>query len=107
MADDNTQKKADVPDHRCYPREKIAPNNPYYCCSACKRSDIAIDGKLENHAYGCTWVKKIKQEMRLAAYQKAINSIDDYFEYANESARDRAFVHKVLATLLEDLVQTK
>lgn len=35
----------------------------------------------------------------LMAYEKAINNIDDYFEYRNESAKDKKFVHKVLASL--------
>lgn len=35
----------------------------------------------------------------LDAYQQAINRIDDYFEYINESAKDRAYVHSVLERL--------
>lgn len=44
-------------------------------------------------------------EQHLQAYIKAINKIDDYFEYANESLKDRAYVHKVLAELTEELIK--
>ena len=39
----------------------------------------------------------------LEAYAKAINKIDDYFEYRNESKVDRDFVHVVLAKLEADI----
>lgn len=39
----------------------------------------------------------------LEHYIKAINKIDDHFEYANESLKDRAFIQKVLAELTESL----
>lgn len=44
---------------------------------------------------------------RLECYQKAINKIDDYFEYANESKLDRERVHKILADLSANLVNSK
>lgn len=40
---------------------------------------------------------------RLGIYQKAINEIDDYFEYRNESKKDRKAVHGVLGRLTERL----
>lgn len=43
----------------------------------------------------------------LEHYIKAINKIDDHFEYANESLKDRAFIHKVLAELTENLSKPK
>lgn len=39
----------------------------------------------------------------LVAYQKAINQIDDYFEYANESKKDRVRVHSILFRLTDKL----
>ena len=44
-----------------------------------------------------------KDELILAAYRKAINHLDDYFEYTNESKKDRARVHDILAQLTLDL----
>lgn len=41
---------------------------------------------------------------KLEAYQKAINKIDDYFEYRGESEKDRKRVHKILAELTENLI---
>ena len=35
----------------------------------------------------------------LEAYQKAINAIDDYFEYRNQSVQDRLHVQHILDTL--------
>lgn len=43
----------------------------------------------------------------LEHYVKAINKIDDHFEYSNESLKDRAFIHKVLAELTESLSKTE
>lgn len=39
----------------------------------------------------------------LQVYQEAINKIEDYFEYRNESDKDRVYVHKVLVQLSEDI----
>lgn len=39
----------------------------------------------------------------LEAYQRAINRIDDYFEYTNESAKDKQFVRSVLNQLTNNL----
>lgn len=36
-------------------------------------------------------------------YRDAINQIDDYFEYRNESEKDRKFIHGVLNTLTVSL----
>jgi hypothetical protein len=46
---------------------------------------------------------KEKTEAALKAYIESINEIDDYFEYANESKRDREFVHSVLNKLTNKL----
>lgn len=45
---------------------------------------------------------ELEKEM-IDNYIKAINKIDDYFEYANESIKDRAFIHKVLEELTNDI----
>lgn len=37
------------------------------------------------------------------AYGKAINQIDDYFEYRNESLSDRKKVHQILGNLTDKL----
>ena len=42
-------------------------------------------------------------EARVESYQEAINKIDDYFEYANESKSDRKEVHDILAELCHQL----
>ena len=39
------------------------------------------------------------------AYRKAINSIDDYFEYRCESQNDQTVVHRILAELTKELSQ--
>lgn len=36
-------------------------------------------------------------------YRKAINDIDDYFEYANESAKDRQKVYSILDSMTKEL----
>ena len=40
---------------------------------------------------------------RLSHYQKAINDIDDYFEYRMKSKEDQKYVHFVLANLTSNL----
>ena len=40
---------------------------------------------------------------RCEEYQKTINKIDDFFEYANESESDRLFVHGKLDDLTVSL----
>ena len=40
-----------------------------------------------------------KLKKQLIAYQEAVNKIDDWFEYANESAADREKVHEILDNL--------
>lgn len=39
----------------------------------------------------------------LSAYQVAVNKIDDFFEYVNESKSDRNLIHTVLNRLTTDL----
>ena len=48
-----------------------------------------------------------KTMTKLECYQKAINRIDDYFEYSNESKLDRERVHKILADLTTNLVKSE
>lgn len=38
-----------------YPKEPIGNGNPYWRCSACGRSDPAINGRLSGHLRGCSW----------------------------------------------------
>jgi hypothetical protein len=40
----------------------------------------------------------------IQAYRACINRIDDYFEYSNESVKDRKMVHKALADLTNNLM---
>jgi len=45
----------------------------------------------------------------LEEYKKAINKIDDWFEYMNESKKDREFIHRTLNNLtikLEKIYKT-
>ena len=44
-------------------------------------------------------------EQAIQAYRACINRIDDYFEYSNESVKDREMVHKALADLTNNLVE--
>ena len=41
----------------------------------------------------------IRLRRQLQEYQKTVNQIDDFFEYANESKSDREFIHKKLDAL--------
>jgi hypothetical protein len=45
----------------------------------------------------------IKANSQLFSYQKAINEIDDYFEYAMESKQDQKKVHQILGNLTDKL----
>lgn len=50
-----------------------------------------------------------KDKLVLHEYKKAINKIDDWFEYMNESKKDREFIHGVLDNLtgkLEKIYKT-
>ncbi len=46
-----------------------------------------------------------KNKLALNEYRKTINTIDDFFEYTNESKRDRAFIHATLGNLTLNLVK--
>lgn len=46
-------------------------------------------------------------DKRLVAYMKAVNKIDDYFEYRCESKKDQQEVHKVLKELLGELQECR
>jgi hypothetical protein len=45
-----------------YPNEPIGGDNPYYCCSYCKVSDPAINGRLDGHGDWCEW--RIREEAK-------------------------------------------
>lgn len=42
-------------------------------------------------------------EQALEEYRNTINRIDDFFEYANESKKDRKFIHEQLDSLTKRL----
>ena len=44
-----------------------------------------------------------KEERELRVYRRAINRIDDYFEYRNESDKDKAYVMSVIDELTNEL----
>lgn len=46
-----------------------------------------------------------KEKLALKAYKKTINKIDDFFEYTNESKKDRAFIHLTLDNLTNALMK--
>lgn len=46
-----------------------------------------------------------KEERYRWAYRNFVNNIDDYFEYTNESQKDRKKVHQLLQNLTEQLVK--
>ena len=48
--------------------------------------------------------KYVKQlETRLRVYEHAINEVDDYFEYRNESEQDKEYVRGILSRLTNRL----
>jgi hypothetical protein len=47
-----------------YPNEPIGGDNPYYCCSYCKRSDPEINGRLEKHSEYCEYRLKKEKELK-------------------------------------------
>jgi len=49
----------------------------------------------------------LDKDKMIKAYQDAINEIDDFFEYSNESKSDRKRVHYILADLTAKLVRAK
>jgi hypothetical protein len=51
-----------------YQSEPIGEDNPYYCCSYCKRSDPEINGILEKHSKNCEY--RINKERELAIYKE-------------------------------------
>lgn len=53
-----------------YPTEPIGNGNPYHCCSACKRSDPQINGKLSGHFDGCEWLLNKVRELEETEYNK-------------------------------------
>jgi len=53
----------------------------------------------------CTREPEGKSQLDL--YKKAVNRIDDYFEYRNESKADREMVYKILDDLTKNLKELK
>jgi len=49
----------------------------------------------------------IQPEDLLELYIKAVNRIDDFFEYANESKSDRLFIKNVLNRLTADIAKLR
>jgi len=47
----------------------------------------------------------LKDKLALEEYKKTINRIDDWFEYMNESKKDREFIHEQLDNLTERLTK--
>jgi len=46
-----------------------------------------------------------KEKAALEEYKKTINRIDDWFEYMNESKKDREFIHAELDRLASKLTK--
>ena len=46
-----------------------------------------------------------KLQKQLHWYRYSVNKIDDYFEYRNESLKDRKKVHQLLGNLTDKLVE--
>lgn len=51
--------------------------------------------------------KNDRNEKYLRAYRNFVNNIDDYFEYRNESKKDRQKVHQLLQNLTDQLVNSE
>ncbi len=47
------------------------------------------------------------EEQLLTLYRKAINRIDDYFEYSMQSEKDQKRVHEILAKLSNEIALLK
>lgn len=84
-------------------------------CGCGKPVRYMIDGSFENGSCNkymrCYTNDELSEKLktansRLNYYQKAINAIDDYFEYANESSRDRKKMHQILGNLTDELKDT-
>ena len=50
-------------------------------------------------------VISFKEERYRWAYRNFVNQIEDYFEYRNESLKDREKVHQLLGNLTDKLVE--
>lgn len=61
--------------------------------------------RLERMAPTLKLVAHQKQELELL--WKTINKIDDFFEYTNESVKDREFIHATLEELTNRIVELK
>ncbi len=44
-----------------------------------------------------------REDPTFVAYKKCLNRIEDYFEYRNESKKDREFVHAQMRELVKDI----
>ena len=50
-------------------------------------------------------MSNLTTERLLQAYQRAINKIDDYFEYRHESEQDKIFITKTLDVLTNETMR--
>ena len=55
------------------------------------------------NAYDQLLADKNRLTLNIRAYGEAVNQIDDYFEYRNESVQDRKKVHQLLGNLTDKL----
>jgi len=66
-----------------------------------------IDGSWScNKRMRCPTYNELRDQLRVAnkhlsLYQKAINNLDDYFEYAMESKKDQKKVHQIIGNLTD------
>lgn len=47
--------------------------------------------------------QQLINQIRVDVYEQALNKIDDYFEYAHESDKDKSFVREILSDVSSEL----
>lgn len=83
-----------------------------YLCGCGKRVRyLTSDGKGACNKYGrCPTYDELYESVSklasyIGSYRNFVNQIDDYFEYTNESMKDRKKVHQLLQNLTDQLVK--
>jgi len=79
--------------------DKQRDMHPDYMSASCQDVMDAVDREMS--------LRKEREQLKayLSTYQAAMNKIDDWFEYGNESRADRCRVHKILSELTDQLRQ--
>ncbi len=70
-----------------YPKEPIGGGNPYQRCVSCKKSDPAINGRVEGHLENCQW-RRLREapfgiEQRAQRQDSVVAQLRDLMVVAN------------------------